>query len=60
MTIVNNYVKDMRTTYVTSLEEVGSNCDVTSNCGYFDSNANQATWVAANSTNYKVSFDKVN
>jgi len=60
MTIVNNYVKDMRTAYVESLIKVGNNCSVNSNCVYFDSNANQATWVSSDSTNYKVSFDKVN
>jgi len=59
-TIGNNSVKDMRTTDVESLIEVGHNCSVNSICGYFDSNANQATWVSLDSTSYKVSFDKVN
>jgi len=50
----------MRLTYVSALVEVGKSCSINTNCGYFDTYSSQATWIATDSTEYKVSFDDVN
>jgi len=49
----------MRESYVSALVEVGTNCSVTSNCGFFDTNTSQATWIATDAKEYKIYFDGV-